>query len=309
MTAAHTSVVTDLATATDVAAFVRESEGGIRIVGAGTWLEAGHSVNAAHTLRLTGTAGVRHYVPDDLTISVGAGTTLAELRAATAAHGQWCALESWGDDRATVGAVVATATDGPFARALGRPRDLVLGIECVDGLGRIIRAGGRVVKNVAGFDLTRLVTGAWGTLGIITEVHVRLRALSTADETLLVRVEDAAARARLDEFTSGPYAPLGCHRASEAVMPERDGGGERWIVRIAGNARFVAAARAALAAVGDCAPLGVNVWADVRRLDGPPERAKAWRWNPLSRELKRRFDPVNKLNPGLLGDAVIGDPS
>lgn len=279
----------------ELSAVVRESETGLRIRGAGTWLDAGHPVRAAQELRLDAFAGVRAYVPADLTISVGAATTIAELDAATHAHGQWCPLLPWGDDRATVGAVIATATAGPAAASLGRPRDLVLGLECVDGRRRVIQAGGRVVKNVAGFDLTRLMTGAWGTLGVITEVHLRLRARPAVDETWRVttaRGESPAALAQaLDEFCRGPYAPLASHRD-----------GEQWLVRIGGNAAFVAASRNALHALGAYEATDAAAWQAVRLNAAPPASALTWRWDALSRQLKERFDPRNQLNPGLLGD-------
>jgi glycolate oxidase FAD binding subunit len=282
--------------ASELAAVLRESTQGLRIVGGGTWLDAGHPVRAATDLRLDAFAGVRAYVPADLTISVGAATTLAELNAATQAHGQWCPLLPWGDDRATIGAVIATATSGPAATALGRPRDLVIGLECVDGLGRVIQAGGRVVKNVAGFDLTRLMTGAWGTLGVITEVHLRLRSTPAVDETWRVtpmRAGASDAHDGFEAFVRGPYAPLAAHRE-----------GEHWLVRIGGNAAFVAASRSALHALGRCESLPSTEWDRVRLQTAPSATALTWRWDALSRQLKERFDPRHQLNPGLLGEAA-----
>lgn len=289
---------------------VRTSTGGLRIRGGGTWLDTGQMVRASHELRLDAFGGVRAYVPADLTISVGAATTLAELNEVTAAHGQWCPLLSWGDDRATVGAVIATATAGPAAATLGRPRDLVLGLECVDGLGRVIRAGGRVVKNVAGFDLTRLMTGAWGTLGVITEVHLRLRARPAVDFTLQVTPSSDAA---MQEFLRGALAPLAAHRqrgqragaqsaeAPSTEAPGTEAPGASWLVRIGGNAAFASASLEALRSLGSCVEVGAEAWDTVRLEDGPAPRANAWEWNALSRGLKERFDPRNQLNPGLLG--------
>lgn len=289
---------------------VRASTTGLRVHGAGTWLDAGHPVHASHELRLNAFCGVRAYVPADLTISLGAATTLAEFNEVTAAHGQWCPLLSWGDDRATIGAVIATATAGPAAPALGRPRDLVLGLECVDGLGRIIRAGGRVVKNVAGFDLARLMTGAWGTLGVITEVHLRLRARPAVDITVQVWPSSDTA---MHEFLRGPLSPLAAHRQRAEGAGVQSVGGRSaaaydagtpstsWLVRIGGNATFVAASREVLRALGPCTEVAADAWDAVRREDGPPPSANAWKWNALSRTLKERFDPHNQLNPGLLG--------
>lgn len=286
----------------ELSAMLRESAGGLRIRGAGTWLDAGHPVRAAHELSLTQLSGVRAYVPADLTISVAAATTLAELDAVTRAKGQCCPLLPWGDDGGSVGATLATATSGPFAESLGRPRDLALGLECVDGNGRVIRAGGRVVKNVAGFDLTRLMVGAWGTLGVITEVHLRLRALPAAELSLVLGAGRADA---LASFLRGPYAPTAAvpltPRLAGALKLNLD---SRWLLRFGGNAAFLRAARAAVAALGPSQEVDASLWKDLRREAAPAPTAKSWRWDALSQRLKQRFDPRQQLNPGLLGEPL-----
>ena len=114
----------------------------------------------------------------------------------TRAEGQWLALDPFGSAHGTLGATIATGSAGPLAHAFGTPRDNVLGIEAVTGTGEIVRAGGRVVKNVAGFDLTRLFTGAWGTLAVITEATVRLRALPERDQTIALALSLRATRWR-----------------------------------------------------------------------------------------------------------------
>lgn len=285
----------------DVADIVRDASGGLRIRGAGSWMHVGAPVLAAHELRLDAFGGVRSYTPGDLTISVGAGTTLAELDGVTAAHGQWCPLLAWGDDHGSVGATVATATSGPFAESLGRPRDLVLGLECVDGRGRIVRAGGRVVKNVAGFDLTRLMVGSWGTLGVITEVHLRLRARPSVDVTLLV--EGATATA-MRAFQQGPLPPLAMVPIGEAVAGTLGHPGPgSWLLRLGGNAPQVAAARAALARLGACIEVGADSW-DIVRREQAPAAVTHWTWTPLMQRVREAFDPRGVLNPGLLGEAA-----
>lgn len=147
----------------------------LRIVGGGSWLDAGAPVPARRGLSLASDRGIVAYVPGDLTVTVRAGTTLPELAGVLAAHDQWVALDPEGAERATVGAVVATDSHGPAAALYGTARDQVLGMTVVTGRGEVIRPGGRVVKNVAGFDVTRLMVGAWGTLGVITEVTLRVR--------------------------------------------------------------------------------------------------------------------------------------
>ena len=147
----------------------------LRIVGGGTWLDAGAPVAATARLSLDDDSGIVAYAPDDLTITARAGTTLGELARTLATRDQWIALDPHGGGSVTLGATVATCSYGPSAEFFGTPRDQVLGMSVVLGTGELVRIGGRVVKNVAGFDLTRLMIGAWGTLGVITEITVRVR--------------------------------------------------------------------------------------------------------------------------------------
>lgn len=286
------------ASSQELADLVKSSNAGLRIRGAGTWLAEGKPVRARAELSLAAFREIQAYIPADLTISVGAGLTLAELDAVTAEHGQWCPLLPWGSDNSTVGATIATGVGGPFSATLGRPRDLVLGVECVDGLGRVIQAGGRVVKNVAGFDLTRLMTGAWGTLGVITALHLRLRARPAVDRTWLVRPRDGAA---WQGFLRGALAPL----AATALTPRvaaaiGASAAECWLVRAGGNAAFVAATERALSEVAEAQEWDGAAWHTVRRELAPP--SPAWTWSPLALRIKQRFDPRHQLNPGLLGE-------
>jgi len=283
----------------ELAAMIRENTNGLRVRAAGTWMHAGHPVRASRELHLDAFTGVRRYAPGDLTISVGAATSLAELDAVTRAEGQWCPLLAWGDDAGSVGATIATATAGPFAEALGRPRDLVLGVECVDGRGRVIRAGGRVVKNVAGFDLTRLVTGSWGTLAVITEVHLRLRARAAVDRTYYI---EGASAEQVTAFTRGKFAPLAAVSLSDSVAKAlgRSGRGA-WLLRLAGNESFTDAALVELYELGACTEMPESAWTVVRRELAPESLATQWQWSPLAARVKYAFDPRELLNPGLLG--------
>jgi len=281
----------------------------LRVVSRGTWPEATQSVTAAAaTLDVSAIAGIVEYVPGDLTLTARAGTTIAEIDEATAAHGQWCPLLPWGGDAGTLGATMATATRGPCAAALGAPRDLALGVEFVDGAGRVARGGGRVVKNVAGFDLTRLLVGSWGTLGVITEVSVRLRARPAVDETWWIPFDasDAAMRDRLDAFRRGPLAPLACEllfgAAARAAGLAHDGA----LVRVGGNASLVAASRTALRAIGDAVAHDAAAWPRVRALHAAPVLRSLPHAleGALARRVKAQFDPRGILNRGIFGEVT-----
>ncbi|MCH7810326.1 MAG: FAD-binding protein, partial [Chloroflexi bacterium] len=115
-------------------------------------------------LDVTALSGIVEYEPDDLTITCGAGMTLGELRQTTAAAGQMVAFDPEIADEATVGGALAADLWGPSRVSLGGPRDFTIGLRVITGDGLITRAGGRVVKNVAGYDLCKLYVGSLGTL-------------------------------------------------------------------------------------------------------------------------------------------------
>lgn len=273
----------------DVSDAVREAIGTrrpLRIVGGGTWLDAGRPVRSdARALGLRELSGIVDYTPGDLTLTARAGTTLADIDAATKAHGQWLALDPPGAPGATVGATIATASAGPLSHAFGLARDGILGVEAVTGEGGIVRGGGRVVKNVAGFDMTRLLTGAWGTLGILTEVTVRLRARPETDETVAVAIAPKAGA--LAAMLCNPPVDMGSAVAVElvnAALAQRLGiasDGPVLLVRLMGNAELVGTDRAALFGAGGIGgPDGIwerlrttePAGAAVFRLSGPRAR-------------------------------------
>ncbi len=125
-------------------------------------------------LDLTALDGIVAYEPDDLTLTAACGTTLAALRAATAAHGQEVPLEAAHAGRATLGGILAANASGPRRLRLGAPRDRVLGARFALGDGTLARSGGRVVKNVAGYALHRLLCGSRGGLGVLLEATIKL---------------------------------------------------------------------------------------------------------------------------------------
>lgn len=241
-----------------------------RIVGQGTWIDSGGPVDAAEDLSIRSFDTVVEYVPGDLTITVGAAMSLDDIAQVTAAHDQWLTLDPFGSPAGTIGATIATASSGPLATGFGTPRDLVLGIEAVTGIGNIIRAGGRVVKNVAGFDLVRLFTGSRGTLGVITEVSLRLRARPTADVTLAVAIEttSTAVRAVSRALRGWPFTPMaaevldaGC--AAALGLPQTTS----LLLRFGGNARAVASQRQRAASLGRAVEVDRAVWDKLRGIE------------------------------------------
>lgn len=136
---------------------------------------------------------VLHYEPDDLTIGVGAGMTLAELQTLLAKHNQQLPLEAADGARATLGGLVATAADGPRRAGYGTLRDWVLGLTVVQVDGTVLRLGGQVVKNVSGYDLVKLFIGSYGTLGLIAEVRLRTFPQAAATASLVAAFSSHAA--------------------------------------------------------------------------------------------------------------------
>jgi D-lactate dehydrogenase (cytochrome) len=178
------------ATAAEAAEAIREhtsSGRSIRIRGGGT---KSHGLPDADVrLSTTELRGIRAYARDDLFVTVGAGTPLAELQAELARDGMWAPLVSpW--PQSTVGGIVATAWNAPLRMRYGGLRDLVLAATVALGDGRVIRAGRPVVKNVAGYDMPKVFVGAYGTLGLIADVTLKLAPLPRARASLIAPLDD-----------------------------------------------------------------------------------------------------------------------
>jgi glycolate oxidase FAD binding subunit len=160
-------------------------------VGRGSWLNGGQPPQRVDVVVSTERMNaITAYEPADLYIEAQAGAEVDALERSTLECRQWLALDPPGGERGTVGAVVAVGAAGPLQAAFGSPRDQVLGATLVTGDGRVLGLGGRVVKNVAGFDLLKLVTGSWGTLGMITSVTMRLHPVPAVDRSLLFKSPD-----------------------------------------------------------------------------------------------------------------------
>jgi glycolate oxidase FAD binding subunit len=223
---------TDLAQVRDA---VLDSAGTLAVTGSGTaaaWAGALDPVDAL--LDLGGLTGVIAHNPGDMTVSVRAGTPLRDLNAELAEHGQHVAFDAARvADGATVGGLVSTADAGPNALVYGSMRDLVIGATLVLADGTVARTGGHVIKNVAGFDLTKLVHGAYGTLAVVAEVVLRLHPRPSATATLTVpctldeavalaqRVLDSRLEPAALEWVSPPGVLLVRAEGTEAALPAR----------------------------------------------------------------------------------------
>ncbi|NMJ42097.1 glycolate oxidase subunit GlcE [Roseomonas sp. JC162] len=179
-------------------------------------------VQAARTVSTRNLSGITLYRPAELVLSARAGTPIPQIEAALAEKGQHLIAEPpdtraiFGSDRpATLGGIVAANLSGPRRITWGAMRDHVLGIRFVNGTGEVLRSGGRVLKNVTGLDLCKLLAGSYGTLGVMTEITLKVLPAPEATATLLVAVPDAAAGVRA--LSAGLGSPFGVSGA--ALVP------------------------------------------------------------------------------------------
>jgi glycolate oxidase FAD binding subunit len=199
-------------------------------------------------------SGITSYEPSELVVTVGAGTPLAELEAVLAEQGQCLPFEpphfGWsgakagvaeGSGLATVGGMVASGLAGPARASVGGVRDYVLGLELINGQAQHLTFGGQVMKNVAGYDVSRLMVGALGTLGLLTTVSLKVLPVAPAEATLVFEVGQSAALEQLHRWGGEPL-PL---NASCWVCDESDQQGgvrELLFVRLRGAVAAVEAA-------------------------------------------------------------------
>jgi glycolate oxidase FAD binding subunit len=263
----------------ELAEAVRAAQGPFEIVGGGT-----RPVGARQGLALqVGITGIRLYEPGALTLVAGAGTTLTEIEAAVAAEGQRLPFEParWGAllgtvGESTIGGVVAANVSGPRRVQAGACRDSLIGLRFVDGAGTVVKNGGRVMKNVTGYDLVKLLAGSWGTLGVISEVAFKLLPAAPAQATVVLDLPAAAAPAALAVALGSPFDVSGA-----GWLP-----GVGAVIRIEGLAESVAYRAARLADL--LAPYGARIerdgsaqiWADLAAVGPFQGRAgDIWRFS------------------------------
>ena len=167
----------------------------------------------------------------DLVATAAASVTLAALDAELARHGAWLALDPSGASDQTLGAALAAGGGGPLSAGFGLPRDQVLGLSFVTRSGAQARTGGRVVKNVAGFDLAKLLVGSRGLYGDITEAHLRLRMRPLADRTVTIATEPAALALATRGMMMGGVNPV-CFEVFDAQLAGALGLAPHWTLAL-----------------------------------------------------------------------------
>ena len=221
----------------------------IDLRGGGSKSGTGAPVVESTTLDMRAFAGVADYDPAELVLTVGAGTPLADVESLVARHDQMLAFEpfdfaqiSGGEcGRTTIGGVVVGAVSGPRRLSRGAVRDHLLGFSAVSGRGEAFVAGGKVVKNVTGYDLSKLMAGSWGRLAALTEVTLKVLPAPQLQMTFIVRGLDAGQAYRAMSTALASQADV----AAAAYLPEApdDGPGDRAVTafRLEGFAPSVAA--------------------------------------------------------------------
>lgn len=226
-----------------------------------------------------GLQGIVNYEPSELVVTVRAGTPLAQLEQVLAASGQTLPFEPphFGAG-ATVGGMVAAGLSGPARASVGAVRDYVLGIDILDGRGEHLVFGGQVMKNVAGYDISRLLTGSMGTLGVITEVSLKVLPVPPAEASLRFRIGQAEALQRLNAWGGQPL-PL------NASCWHRGGDGEALYLRLRGAVAAVESA---------CRTLGgerLDTAGAAREWNACREQRMAWFGERAGRDLWRLSVP------------------
>jgi glycolate oxidase FAD binding subunit len=220
----------------------------LRIRGGGSKDFYGQSLQG-ELLDTTPLRGITSYEPSELVVTARAGTPLRELEAALAEQGQCLPFEPphfdlGGEGQATVGGMVAAGLSGPARASVGGVRDYMLGVQLLNGRAEHLTFGGQVMKNVAGYDVSRLMAGSMGTLGLITEVSLKVLPVTPAEATLVFELDQAQALAQLHRWGGQPL-PLNasCWVHDDAVKPGATA------VRPPGMGRLYVRLRGAIAAV------------------------------------------------------------
>lgn len=229
-----------------------ETDTPLALHGAGSKHFLGETGTAEHSLDVTAHRGIIRYEPGELILTARAGTRLADIQATLAEAGQCLAFEppAFGDN-ATLGGTIATNLSGPARPFSGAARDFVLGARLINGRGEILHFGGEVMKNVAGYDLSRLMAGAFGTLGLLLDISLKVLPQPRTVVTQVFEQDQASAIQQFSTWGRRPWPITGAYWENG-----------RTYLRLAGATSAVTAARDALG--GDTLDEQAMFWADVR---------------------------------------------
>ncbi len=327
-----------LAELRDVVGDALAAEEPLEIVAGGTKRGLGRPLQLPRTLELSRLAGIRDYAPSELVLTAGAATRLDEIDAALAAAGQMLAFEppDWGAlyglppeaaGRGTLGGVIACNLSGPRRVKAGAARDHFLGFRGVSGRGEVFKAGGKVVKNVTGYDLAKLLAGSFGTLAVLEEITVKvLPQPESACTVLIAGLDPAAATRAMQRALASPHEVSGAAYLPGATAPPAPAGmADIAAFRVEGPAPSVSFRRERLLfelaaedetavlddeasaefwrAVGDAAWFSGLAGRAVWRISAPPSRGAG-----LGQTIGHRLDAAWYLDwgGGLLWTAVEG---
>lgn len=230
----------------------------LALVANGTKSFLGRAVDA-EAVELSGHAGILSYQPKELVITGRAGTSIAEIEAVLAEAGQMLAFEPphfarSADVGATLGGTIAAGLSGPARPYLGSARDLVLGVRVLTGRGEVLRFGGEVMKNVAGYDVSRLMVGALGTLGILLDVSLKVLPAPPATQTQVLDCGEAEALRSMSAWSTKPLPVT-------ATCFD----GERLWVRLSGGEQGVGEAVERIGGEAVATDVAEHLWRDLLR--------------------------------------------
>lgn len=259
-----------------------ESRAPLSITGAGTKSFLGHHVTDAQNLDITGHSGIIEYDPAELVLVARAGTPLREIESTLDDHRQMLGFEPpFADEGATLGGAVAAGLAGPRRAYSGAVRDFVLGAGFINGKGEVITTGGKVMKNVAGFDLFRPMAGAMGTLGVLLKISLRVIPKPESEQTLILEEDDElAALKRMNAWVLKTQAISALTWDGRSIR-----------IRLTGSSASIAHAHALIG--GEKLADG-SFWHDLNnfKLDFFRQEARLWRISvaPMSEPIRRDLD-------------------
>jgi FAD/FMN-containing dehydrogenase len=277
--------------------------------GGESWLDLGNPRRLINLIVSTRRLNrIIEHEPADLVAITEAGVTLTDFNATLARNGQWLPLDPPDDGRATIGGIVATGLGGAQQYGYGRPRGSVIGMRVVLADGKVIKAGGRVVKNVAGYDLCKSFTGSYGTLGIIAEVNFKLRPKPICETTIVAEGQPDILISRAQSMLTSRLFPVAAELVSSRLANllgiSTDEHSAVLLVRFAGNEKGVEyQVKEALSHLGrDSGTKQTEVIVDDalvwQKLAAVPLQAKepfCWRASVLPAELAKFFDAVRNI--------------